>query len=226
VESPFRRSGTMEIPPQPSQGRGFVRVAPQIIEGLVIGAERGSERLDREGADAFRVREPVPGPDRSVGGQGRRARRAAQQRLLFGLIEIIALQPGEDAGHREDFTGSGLAIERHLRHWPVEQGGHPIGDRRPDPGMPRHEARQAGEQDAAHHGRIEEPSAEARAGCGPRGPADGFPARWTHGRPVPCACRHDPARLGADPHGLTTVGNAPEVREREVVPGVHEDRHG
>ena len=177
MESPPGRSGAFEIPPQLPQGRGFVRIAPETVEGLVIGAERGTECLDREGADAFRMPEPVPGADRGVGGQRRRARRAAQQRLLLALVKVIAPQPGEDVGHREDLTGSGLAVERHPWHRPVEQGSHPLGDGRPDPGMPRHEARQAGEQDSPHHRRIEMAAAEARARCGPPGPAAGFPAR-------------------------------------------------
>ena len=43
--------------------------------------------------------------------------------------------------------------------------------------MPRHEARQAGEQDSSHHGRVEVAAAEVRTRHGPPGLADGFPAR-------------------------------------------------
>ena len=154
-----------------------MRIAPETLEGFVIGGERGTECLDREGTDAFRVPEPVPGADRGVGGQRRRAWRAAQQRLLFVLVKVIAPQPGEDVGHREDLTGSGLAVERHPRHRPVEQGSHPLGDGRPDPGVARHETRQADEQDSPHHRRIEMAAAEARARCGPPGPTGGFRAR-------------------------------------------------
>src|SRR6516165_4170370 len=99
------------MPPQRLQGCGLVRIAPKLIEGLVISAERGPESLDREGADGFRVPKPVPGADRGIGGQGRRARRAPEQGLLFALLEVIASQPGKDVGHGEDLTGSDLAVE-------------------------------------------------------------------------------------------------------------------
>ncbi len=78
------------MPPQRPQGCDFVRVAPEIIEGFVIGTEGGTEPLDREGADGFSMLEPVPGADRSIGDQRRRARRASQQCLLFALLKVIA----------------------------------------------------------------------------------------------------------------------------------------
>ena len=92
-------------------------------------------------------------------------------------MEAIASQPGEDVGHREGLTGRDLAVEWHPWHWPIEQRGHLLGDGRPDSRMPRHEARQAGEQDSAYHGRIEVAAAEVRARRGPPGLADGFPIR-------------------------------------------------
>ena len=145
------------------QDGAFGLIAPQVIKGLIVGIERGGERLDRQ--REYRLGQPqaVPGVQGDVGGQRGGARRAVDQRHALALRQVAGVHGGHHVHQRQDLPGPVLPVERNARQRAIQQGGYPLGELRPHLGVTADKVGQPGEDDASDHTLIQAIPAEAPA---------------------------------------------------------------
>ena len=61
VGKPACRDRAAQMPAQALQDCAFCLIAPQVVKGLIVGIERGGERLDRQREDRLGQPQAVPG---------------------------------------------------------------------------------------------------------------------------------------------------------------------
>ena len=54
---------------QVAQDCAFCLIAPEVVKGLIVGIQRGGERLDRQREDRLGQPQATPGVQGDVGGQ-------------------------------------------------------------------------------------------------------------------------------------------------------------
>ena len=168
---------------QVMQDRAFCLIAPQFIKGLIVGVERGGERLDRQCEDRLGQPQAVPGVQGDIGGQRGGARRAVDQRHALALDQVAGVHGGHHMHEGQDLPGTALPVEGNARQRAIQQGGHALGEFRSHLGVAADEVGQPGEDDAPDNTLIKAIPAEAPAhppGSGAHtraGPPAGSPCR-------------------------------------------------
>src|SRR5258708_23826778 len=79
-----RYGRAVQMAAQVTQDRTFCLVAAEVVQGLVVGVQRSTERFDRQCEDRLGQAQAVPGVQGDVGGQGRGARRPVAYILPTG----------------------------------------------------------------------------------------------------------------------------------------------
>jgi hypothetical protein len=247
MSQPAGRDGAAEVTAQVPQDRTLRLVAPQVVQGLVIGVQGGAVGLDREREDRLGQAQAVPGVQRDVGGQRGGTRRAVEQGHPLALGQVC-VDGRHDVHEGKDLPGAALPVEGHPGQGPVQQGGHALREFRPHLGVAAHEVGEPGEHDAPHHALVQRVPAEApgRAAEGARVAAlflrrdgradlDARPGRHPVDEPAGVGAQqvlepgaglpHDPQGPRADDDVLAVHADPPEGLEREIRPRVDHDGH-
>ena len=230
------------------QDRALRLVAPQVVQGLVIGVQGGAVRLDREREDRLGQGQAMPGVQRDVGGQCGGARRAIEQGHPLAFDQV-SVDGRHDVHEGKNLPGTALPVQGHARQWPGQQSGHALREFWPHLGMATDEIGEPGEHDAPHHPLVQHVPAEA-PGRAPeaervaalflrrdrRADLDARPRSHPVDEPAAVRAqqvlepgargRHDPQRLRADDDVLAVRADPPEGLEREVLPRADHEGHG